>query len=81
MAFGKVHSVTETHNFTQKIGPVTEAFENAGHLLAARLAPPFVVGFGDVAGSVRVFDKADFCFWMSHGLQQKPALLEESSTP
>jgi hypothetical protein len=32
------------------------------------LAPPLVVSLGNVAGSVRVFDEADLCFWMSQDL-------------
>lgn len=66
MAFGKVHRIAETHDLAQKIRPMTEALEDARHLLPAGLAPPLVVDFGDVAGSIRVFDEADLRFWMSH---------------
>jgi hypothetical protein len=80
MAFGKVNCIAETHHLAQKIRPMTEAFENARHLLPAGLAPPLVVDLGNVAGRVRVFDEADLCFWMSHGLQQSLRSLQESST-
>jgi hypothetical protein len=60
--------MAETDDVAQKIGPMTEALEDARHLLAAGLAPPLVVSLGNVAGSVCVFDEADLCFWMSQDL-------------
>jgi hypothetical protein len=69
VAFGKVHRIAETHHLAQKIGPMAEALQNARHLLAAGLAPPLVVDFGNVAGCVCVFDEADLCFRMSQGLR------------
>ena len=66
MAFGEVHRIAEAHHFARKIRPVTEALEDARHLLPPGLAPPLVVDFGDIAGSICVFDEADLCSWMNH---------------
>ena len=66
-----MHAIAETDDLAQKIGPMTEALEDARHLLSAGLGPPLVVGFGNIAGCVRVFDEADLCFWMSQGLSKR----------
>jgi hypothetical protein len=63
-----VHRIAEIDDVAQKIGSMTEALEDARHLLAAGLASPFVVGFGNVAGSVCIFDETYLCFWMSQDL-------------
>ena len=61
--------IAEANDFAQKIGPVTEALEDARHLLPARLAPPLVICFCDVACSIGVFNEDYLCFWMGHCLQ------------
>ncbi len=59
MALGKMHHVAEPHHFAQKVGPVAEALQDAGHLLAAGLGTPFLIDAGHFAAGVLVFDQAD----------------------
>jgi hypothetical protein len=66
MPLGKVDGVTETHHFPQKIGTMTEALQDARHLLAAGLGAPFVVDLRYFAGGVRIFDHINFVPGIAH---------------
>lgn len=64
---GEMHRIPKFHHIMQKVGPMTEALENAGHVLPARFRAPLVVHFGNIAGSVPVFNELDFGCLVSHG--------------
>jgi hypothetical protein len=66
MAFWKMNRVAEADNVTQKIGPMTEAFQNARHLLTAGLLPPLIVNRRNFSRRVGVFNQFDFGFAVSH---------------
>jgi len=54
--FRKMHRIAEAHDLAQEIRAMAEAFENAGHLLTARVRAPFVVNRRDFAGGVSILD-------------------------
>jgi len=70
MPLGKVDRIAEAHHLAQEIRAMAEALENAWHLLATRLCPPFVVDLGYVAGCVGILNQADFCFGARHSWRQ-----------
>ncbi len=67
MAFREVDRVAEAHHLAQKIWAVAKTFENARHLLASRMGPPFVVYFRDVASRFSILNHLDFCLCVFHG--------------
>jgi len=71
VAFRKVHLVTEAHYLAQKIRPMAETLQYAGHLLTTGLGAPFVVNKGDLAGRVCVLNYFDFRLMIGHGPHQK----------
>jgi len=72
MAMGKMNGVTELHNLAKKIGPMAEAFENAGHKLAARLGAPLVVHLCNLVRRVTILDKLDLGFLVRHWRNTSP---------
>ena len=69
VTFRKVHRVTEAHHLAQKIRPMTETLEDAGHLLTTGVGAPLVVDRCNLAGCVRVFHYIDFRLVITHRLQ------------
>jgi hypothetical protein len=67
MSLGKVNRIAELNHVTKEIGTMTEAFQNAGHLLAARLGAPLVVDLGYFTRCITVFDEFDLSFVVRHG--------------
>lgn len=59
MAFGKMNRVGELHYLTEKVRPLSEALEDAGHFCAAGGFPPLIICVGGVAGGVGVLDLVD----------------------
>ena len=59
VSFREVDRVAELHDLAEKVGPVTEAFEYAWHLLTAGVGTPLVIHLGDFTGCIRVFDECD----------------------
>jgi hypothetical protein len=57
--FGEVNRIAKLHHVVQKVRPMTEALQNARHLLAARFCAPLVVDLRNLAGRFSVFDKPD----------------------
>ena len=66
MAFRKVHGVAEAHHLAQKIRPMAETLEDAGHLLTTGVGAPFVVDKGNFAVCVRVFNYIDVRLMIGH---------------
>jgi hypothetical protein len=66
MPLGEVHRIAKLHDVAQKVRPMTEALQNARHLLAARFRAPLVVDLGDVARRVHVFNQLDLRGILSH---------------
>ena len=71
MAFGKMNRIAELQHVSQKVRPMAEALQNAGHLSAARLGSPLVVNLGDIAGRVGVFDDVDLGRFAGHGARNE----------
>ena len=59
MAFGKMNGVGELHYLTEKVWPLSEALEDAGHFCAAGGFPPLIICGGGVTGGVGVLDLLD----------------------
>jgi len=59
VAFGKMNGVGELHYLTEKVWPLSEALEDAGHFCAAGGIPPLIICSGGVAGGVGVLDLLD----------------------
>jgi hypothetical protein len=57
--FRKMHRVAEAHHIAQKIRAVAEAFENARHLLTARVGAPFLVYLRNFTSSVSILNDFD----------------------
>lgn len=66
VAFGKMDRIAELHHVAQKVRPVAEALQNAGHLRATRLGAPLFVHLGHIAGGVRIFDDVDLGRLVGH---------------
>ena len=67
MPFRKVHSVAELHDIAKKVRPVTEALQNARHLLPAGFLTPFVIDGSHIASRIGVFNQLDFGLFVIHG--------------
>jgi hypothetical protein len=74
--FRKMHRVTEAHDVAQKIRTMAEAFENARHLLTARVSAPFVVYLRNLTGGVGILNYFDLGLRVCHArrLAYLPAL-------
>jgi hypothetical protein len=57
--FRKMYRVAEAHDIAQKIGSMAEAFENARHLLTARVRAPLVVYLRNFTGGVSILNYFD----------------------
>jgi hypothetical protein len=57
--FRKMHRIAEAHDLAQEIWAMAEAFENAGHLLTARVRSPFVVYLRNLTGGVSILNHFD----------------------
>ena len=57
--FRKMHCIAEAHDVAQEIRAVAEAFQNAGHLLTARVGAPFVVYLRNLTSGVGILDDFD----------------------
>jgi len=57
--FRKMHRIAEAHDLAQEIRAMAEAFENAGHLPAARVRAPFVVYLRNFTSGVSIFNYFD----------------------
>jgi hypothetical protein len=66
MTLRKMDGVAEPDHFAQEIGPMAEALENTGHLLAAGLLSPFVVNLRNFAVRVGVFNQIDLGLVATH---------------
>src|ERR1051325_7597850 len=56
MAFGKMDSVGKLHDLSEKIWPLSEAFQDAGHFCAAGKFAPLLVDSGSFAGGISVLN-------------------------
>lgn len=66
MSFGEVNGVGELDYLAQEVGARSEAFDNAGNLLATRPGTPEVVCGSGIARSFCIFDEADFGLIVGH---------------
>ena len=57
--FRKMHCIAEAHDVAQEIRAVAEAFQNAGHLLTARVRAPFVVYLRNLTSGVGILNDFD----------------------
>ena len=53
----EMHRVAKFHHIAQKIRPMTEALQNAGHFLASGFRAPLLVDLGDIARRVHIFNQ------------------------
>jgi hypothetical protein len=58
--------VAEAHDIAQEIRAMAEAFENARHLLAARVRAPFVVYLRNLTSGVGILNDFDLGFGVWH---------------
>jgi hypothetical protein len=57
--FRKMDCIAEAHDVAQKIRAMAEAFQNAGHLLTARVRAPFVVYLRYLTGGIGILNDCD----------------------
>jgi len=65
MPLRKVHRVAELDDFTKKVGPVTEALQNARHLLPAGFLTPFVIDGSHVTSRFGILNQLDLGFFVT----------------
>jgi|ERR1700678_289579 len=65
--FRKMDRVAEAHDIAQEIRAMAEAFENARHLLAARVRAPFVVYLRNLTSGVSILNYFDLRLRVCHG--------------
>jgi hypothetical protein len=64
--FGKMHGVTEAQDLAKKIRTMTEALQDAGHLLPAGLLAPFIVHGCYFASRVCILNEVDLGLGIGH---------------
>ena len=64
--FRKMHCIAEAHDVAQEIRAVAEAFQNAGHLLTARVRAPFVVYLRNLTSGVGILNDFDLGLRVRH---------------
>lgn len=62
----EVNRIPEFQHVAQKVRPVAETLQDAGHLRAARLGPPLIVDLCEIAARLGVFDNVDLGRFAGH---------------